>query len=347
MRHLLWPLALLYSIVSRIRNFAYDKKLFKSDSIKTPILSVGNITAGGTGKTPIIAEIIEWCMKENIKVGVISRGYKGNYSGVVKVNGADLEKGPEFYGDEPYMLALRYPNVPIYLCPQRVRAAQALETHEQVDFIVADDAFQHRQLQRSYDLVVLDMMEPLENYLPLPVGRARESLSSLHRAQFVVLNKVNLGTAENLVSMVKLLNQSWSDRGNIPNPRIVESKYGLLRILKPDFPEVIWMKSSEPVMLLSGIGNPKSFEKMMQQEGISFSHHFILPDHAEYSLQTVKNILESQRSCGAKQILTTEKDFVKLRQYPDLASPLWVAKLGVQFSESAEGMYAILRRDLR
>lgn len=347
MRRILWPLAWLYAFITKARNFFYTERFFDIESVDTPILSVGNITAGGTGKTPIIAELIEWCTEQEIKVGVISRGYKGSFQGVVKVEPKQTGKGANYYGDEPFMLARRYPQVPIYLAAKRIEAARRLEKNEAVDLIIADDAFQHRKMGRTYDVVVIDMTEPMENYLPLPVGRAREPMESTRRSHFIILNKVNLGRASDLIIVLKALNRCWKGMGESEKPRLIESTYSLKKIVKPDSPEVLWMKSSDPVLLVSGIGNPQSFEKMMNDEGITYTQHLILPDHYKYDEATVSVIQEKMKSSGATQIVTTEKDYVKLKEFAELAEPLWVAQLGVRFSESVKEMYEVLGRDLR
>ncbi|MCB0357639.1 MAG: tetraacyldisaccharide 4'-kinase, partial [Bdellovibrionales bacterium] len=189
----------LYSSVLKFRNYSYDNKIFKIHQVTKPVISIGNLTVGGTGKTPIVDHLLYWTRAKGIKAGVVSRGYGGSYDGVKKV---PLTADPNIYGDEPCMLAMRNIDTPIYVCADRVHAANTLIGNEKVDVVIADDAFQHRRLYRDLDIVVVDLLEPKENYSSLPFGRAREPIQSMKRADVIILNKANLVT-EQQVKLIK------------------------------------------------------------------------------------------------------------------------------------------------
>ena len=218
------PLSLVYSSVMRARNWSYDSWLKPSPQFSVPVISIGNLTVGGTGKTPFVDHLLQWCRSQNIVAGVISRGYGGNFSGVKRV---DAKDNPEKVGDEPWMLFQRHLQTPIYVCADRVQAArELLIQNPSVNLIIADDAFQHRRLYRDMDIVILDMMESQENYLVLPEGRARESFQGLLRANFVILNKINLAPAEYSLQVKEELKSI-----DFPEENILESHYHPHQIL--------------------------------------------------------------------------------------------------------------------
>ena len=193
MNLILAPFSFLYSQVMALRNLLYDRDVLPTFEVGIPIVSVGNLTLGGTGKTPLICELVAWALENKLHPGVVSRGYRGQVRGVelVTPNG-----DPSYFGDEPVMIASRFANVPVYVGADRVAAVKKMIEHQKVDIIFADDAFQHRRLGRKADIVVVDCTEAISNYRVVPVGRARENVRGLDRADFIILNKVNLATPE-------------------------------------------------------------------------------------------------------------------------------------------------------
>lgn len=159
------PLSYLYRKVMDLRNDLYDKDVINVHQFQIPIVSVGNLTLGGTGKTPIICELISWAREQGLKPAMISRGYKGNVSGVTKVNPAG---SPEDFGDEPFMVANKFKDIPVYVSPNRVAGVEQILKAEDVKIIFADDAFQHRRMGRVLDILVIDCSEKIENYQVIP-----------------------------------------------------------------------------------------------------------------------------------------------------------------------------------
>ncbi|MCB0411698.1 MAG: tetraacyldisaccharide 4'-kinase [Bdellovibrionales bacterium] len=327
MNWIMRPLSHLYSGVMWTRNWVFDQQILKSQEVSVPVLSVGNLTTGGTGKTPMVALLIRELEKRNIRVGIVSRGYKGNFKDYVEV---DLHQPWEIFGDEPTMLKQQFPKVPICLSPRRVRAAQELTKNHQVDLIVADDGFQHRILQRNLDIVLFDATVPMSTYQVLPEGRLREPLSSLKRAQWMVVTKWNL-----LSESEKEQKQAWFDR---------LADVWKIKWLKADLQSVEWVdwegeRVSNPdpdkSALLSGIGNPLAFEASVRMLlGSAPAKHFVFEDHHHFKASEVQNIVAQLKS--NTKVLTTEKDMVRLREFEELRSCLLALKTEMTLGGSTD-----------
>ncbi len=317
----------------RARNWLYDRQIWQSQGVSVPVVSVGNLTLGGTGKTPIICELLRWAIENKLNPAVISRGYKGKYeSSVARVPvGAD----PASFGDEPTMIADRFPDVPVYVGRDRVTVArQLLSENPNVKVIFADDAFQHRRLRRDLDIVVVDCMEPIHNYSVVPAGRGRESAQALRRADCVVLNKVNLVPPERKQEVIEFIDRTIGGR-EIP---VIESEYYVGRLIRLDNHETVEPRAFESVTLVSGIGNPQAFETLIGKN-FAVKKHFVYRDHHKYSRSEVQKILAISRGYNVKRILTTEKDAVKLRPLAHESDLFWQAELRPKLSLRVKWLY--------
>ncbi len=283
-----------YSSVMSLRNYAFDKDLIKSIKFNKPIISVGNLSMGGTGKTPMVALLIESFQEKGLKVGVVSRGYGGRYKGVDKVKPGAITQ----YGDEMSMLNERYPDTPIYVCKKRTVAIKELIAKEAVDIVIADDAFQHRYFKRDVDVVLMDSTDARLGVFPS--GRLRESLEGLKRADFVVITRSNEINKEGLYQKIspylKEENIFWAKT-------TVSNIYSFSGVVAEP------LKSS-PIVLLSGVGNPESFEKTAKSFSVDFDSHKIFRDHYSYKQD---DILKIESANPEASILCTEKDFIKLK----------------------------------
>lgn len=202
----------------------------------------GQPHSGGTGKTPVIAALIEWAIQSGYRPGVVSRGYGRQSYGVQAVHADD--ESAERFGDEPTMLKKQFVNVPIYVGADRVQAAMQLVSEHPVNLIFADDAFQHRKLKRDIDIVLIDATAPTSDYHPLPWGMARESFESLRRAQFVILTKVNLASSDNLKFIENKLSAVNGDFKTIRADYLVTSELNDL---------------SACCFVVCGLGRPEAF----------------------------------------------------------------------------------------
>lgn len=304
-------LSWIYEAISKIRNVSYDKQIFKSYKVERPVVSIGNITVGGTGKTPVVDHILKWSQKVQIPVGVVSRGYGGNYEGIKKV---PSDADPHIYGDEPSMLAFRNLNTPIYISKDRVAASRKLIKNELVKLIIADDAFQHRKLFRDLDILIVDLLEPIKNYGVLPFGRARESLKSMARANFVILNKANLVSPEQLNNVAIFLKPYCNK-----HCQFISGEYKAGKII-PIFGERTY--STPDFLLVCGIGRPSSFAALAKLNNLNVVQNIVYKDHHKYSLSDIKKIQEQAKSFKVKNILCTQKDAVKLKNLIKNPTPL-------------------------
>lgn len=346
---LLWPLAVLYAAIVGLRGFAYHNRWLKSFSVDAPVLSIGNLTAGGTGKTPLTALIVSELQKRDCRVGIVSRGYGGKVKGVERVAFAESASGvATYFGDEPTWYARNFPKVPVYVGPDRVSVAKAMLRAEDIQFIVADDAFQHRRLRRSIDIVVIDATEPRWHYRSLPLGRLREGFSSLRRAHVVFLTKVNLASREQV---------EWLDeRIRASNSRLpVYKMESAIRCFVPLAP-LGFEKRAESfsfaprelrgrrLLLVSGIGRPSTFEQLVreQTEG-EILEHVIFRDHHEYSEDDRVALEKKAMELKADLIVVTEKDAVKLESWKPRVSCL-VSRLEVRPLDDLGAFYEDIRR---
>lgn len=348
-----WPLSVLYSAVMRVRNWLYDSGILKSHSFHRPIISIGNLTAGGTGKTPLTAYLIEELLKRRKRVGVISRGYGGEVRGSeeVKVDpDADSGRKASFeaagrYGDEPTWLALRFfKKVPVFVGRDKVKTAETLLSKHNVDLILADDAFQHRRLARSLDIVVIDASEPRWHYRSLPLGRLREGFRSLKRAQVVFLTKVNLVEDYRLTEIRQIL-QSYQKRFQF---KIIEMESTISHFVPLNDDPGKTLKCTDlagkKVLLVSGIGRPETFLTLVNQAtGAEIADYLIYPDHHDYMGNALTTITDRQRELGVDAILMTEKDAVKLKGCL-LKSPCFVSQLVSRPVSEIESFYDAVDR---
>ncbi len=339
MKYLTAPFSMLYSQVMRWRNQAYDSGKLATFHFPVPVVSIGNITVGGTGKTPILCELVRWALVSQMKPAIISRGYRGRFSGVVRV---PLDGDASFYGDEPSMMARRFPEVPVYVGSDRTAVMTELLQKEHVNVVFADDAFQHRRLGRQLDVVILDATENLANYTVMPQGRAREEIQGLRRAHLLILNKINLITPDQKQQLYDFLEKKLGT----PLPEIVESEYYVHEIQSLKTGERLPPKSQEKVCLISGVGNPRAVETLIKRH-FDLQKHFTFADHHPYTETEIDGVNAQARKLALSKILLTEKDAVKVEHLNVEKKDLWKTVLTVKLSLRAKSLYEKIERLVR
>ena len=311
---LLAPFSWIYTLIILIRHKLFDLKVLSSVEYDIPIVCIGNITVGGTGKTPMAEALIRHLNSE-YKVGVLSRGYKRRTRGYFEV-----ESTSSFLksGDEPKQMKLKFPNIVVSVCADRREGiARMRREHPELSLIILDDAFQHRYVEPWTSLVLMDYTRPVYRDHMLPWGNLRDSLSQLERARFIVVNKCPDTITALDMRMIT---------GNIqlyPYQRLFFTK------IKSVSPKAIFEEGKlstvyhgRNVLLMSGVGNPKSFE-IEAAKRYSVVGHLIYRDHYAYRKSDIKRLISTLATCPSDTVvLVTEKDYVKLKSRKNIPERL-------------------------
>jgi tetraacyldisaccharide 4'-kinase len=305
---LLTPFSWLYGLIIIIRNWFFDAGILTAERIGAQVYSVGNITVGGTGKTPIVSNIVTHLLDDGMRPAVISRGYRRKSSGTVVVSdGKNILVTVEDSGDEPMMLAERFRNVVVIVDSNRVRAARRAVDEFGVNVIVLDDGFQHRYLQRDKNIVLIDSNISPNDIKMIPAGYRREPISSLRRADSVVFTKVENKNIQNLLERNII-----ESKKNVFTSSVVVK--GLRNVANGIIQSVDILKGHS-VIAFSGIAKPENFLKSLQSVHADVKEFMTFRDHHAFSERDIEKILAIRHRHNAEIIITTEKDGVRLKKH--------------------------------
>ena len=279
---LLTPLSLIYRVIISLRRSAYKFGILRSTRVPVPVIVVGNITVGGTGKTPLVAWLAGYLRGKGYKPGIISRGYGGTASSWPQQVRPDSD--PAVVGDEAVLLATKT-GCPMSVAPDRVAAATALTTHSVCDVILSDDGLQHYALQRDIEIAVIDGVRRFGSGYLLPAGPLREPVSRLQGIDLVVIN--GLGSEQEHPLRMK--------QGEAHN------------LLDTDKVSALHDFHCQTVHAVAGIGNPERFFRSLQQAGLQLETH-TFPDHFPFQPDDI-------RFGDGRPVIMTEKDAVKCRHF--------------------------------
>jgi tetraacyldisaccharide 4'-kinase len=330
-----FPMYLILKVISGFyfwghcfRLWAYRFGLFPTHKLDCRVISVGNLTLGGTGKTPVVMMIAETLRGNGHKPGILTRGYGGNSKKEVNVvcDGKNVLLSPEVAGDEAVMMAERLKNVPILTGSDRYQTGRYAIEHFGVDTIILDDGFQHLGLKRDTNILLFDHQRPFGNGQLFPAGELREPKREARRADLVCVTRYSgsnypPGIGEQVSK-------------GMP---IVKSTLRLDSLLKLDSNEVLEAKNlrGQPVAAFCGIANPEDFRRILEQIRARVVDYHPFPDHHEYTSADLRAIEETARRVGAKYILTTEKDAVKLNPN-SFSLPAYKVSLDMEILEGRE-----------
>ena len=299
LRKLLFPLSLLFKFIQEVRNLLYDLNIIANTKFNIPTISVGNLSMGGTGKTPMVEYLLSNLLIK-YKIGILSRGYKRKSNGFLKLNEySDIS----VVGDEPFIIQKTFPDSNVYVCEDRVTGIQNILKNDELDFIILDDAFQHRKLKTTLNIMLSSFSKPFYNDYIFPVGDLRESRLSYKRANIIIITKCPANLSQNEMNDIKLKINPLEDQ-----------KIFFTTILYKDI--LFGNKSlninsiiNKEILLVTGIAETDSIIRYLNSRSIKFKH-LEYSDHHHYSNNDINNILKLSRN---SLVLTTKKDYYKLK----------------------------------
>ncbi len=323
LRIVLFPFSILYGIITYARNVLYDKGIFKSTFFQQPTICVGNLSVGGTGKTPHIEYLIR-LLKNDYKIATLSRGYRRKSKGYIL---ADENSTSETLGDEPLQFYLKFgKDIAVAVDENRVEGVQNLIREVNPDIILLDDAFQHRAIQAGYSILLTPFDDLFTDDFILPAGNLRESRNGVKRTNIVVVTKCPIGLS--LMSKNNIINKI----NNLSKVKVyfsfIEYDTKIYGQKELDL-EVI---NEKKIVLLTGIANPKLMVEYLKSK-TEIINHFAFPDHYNFTEKDVRSIKEKAKN---KLILTTEKDYMRLKQFELLSENLYYLPIKIKLDKPEE-----------
>lgn len=302
-------LSTIFAAGVNIRNALYDRRMFKVNRLARPVVSIGNISVGGSGKTPFAIALGEILKQKGIAFDVLSRGYRRKSSTIALV---DPEGEPQQFGDEPLLIARKL-QAPVVVGANRYQAGLWAEKNLDTKLHLLDDGFQHRRLHRDFDIVMLPASDLHD--LPLPLGRLREPVASLHRADAVVMpddaSEQDLALAR---SCMKEPHNLWKARRVLETGRIAGK-----------------------AVAFCGIARAKQFFSQLTSLPVELSATIAFSDHHHYSSRDINRLLKTKAESGAECFVTTEKDLINLGALAARLQPLHVARLRLELDGRLAG----------
>lgn len=337
----MWLLRFLsvpYGLVVRARAWLYAVGWFPTWTLPCRVISVGNLTAGGTGKTPVVIWLVQSLLLRGLRVGVLSRGYK-RQSGeefLLVSDGKAVLAGPAEAGDEPHLIAARCPGAVVVVGADRYRAGQWVLSRFPLDCVVLDDGFQHLALHRDVNLLLVDASAPRDLGALLPAGRLREPLTAAARATLVLMTRVDQVRQQATVAeMVGVL-------GCKEQPILVRFQPDLFVDVASGAAQGLEDVRGRSILLFSGIGNSDSFRATMSGLGVSVVDEVQFPDHYDYRNGDLERINDQARRCGAQLLVTTEKDAVKVAPLLRPGDRVLALRLGMDIVDGRERMERVV-----
>lgn len=317
LRLILFPFSFLFWLIVLIRNKFYEWKIFKQIKLKVPVISIGNIKTGGTGKTPFTIYLAEFLLSKKLKIAIVSRGYKKESGNELFIaEGKDNYPSLDMLGDEPFLIFNRLKaisqNFILASGGDKSEMAKLIAEKYKPDAIIIDDGFQHRKLFRDIDIVLTENSEDIMDKIMLPAGNLRESKASLKRASLIVKNnKAQLIELNDSIS-IRYVNKGYFDVNGIK------------------------MQLDNAVYTLSGIANPHSFYSLINRDKINILRKFEFADHYSFKEDELEKLFTGIDS--EKVIVTTEKDFVKLKSLDSIMNKYKIVylKIDIEFKKGKD-----------
>ncbi len=335
--------AVPYRMLSRFRRRAYQRDWLQQYHLPKPVVSVGNLTVGGTGKTPLVIWLAHQLYTKGLRVAILSRGYgrQGSSQNVMVSDGKGCVKDWRVAGDEPWMIAQNCPWAIVAVGPDRHRLGQWVLEQMDCDYFILDDGYQHMSLYRDVDVLLFDTTDLPGISDVLPEGRLREPLDGITGAEAFVFTR-----ADSLSSIQPVRERLEDSLGHVISPIIVKSGLNQIQHLVTGEVRTVDVLLKTPLMVISGIGNPKSFCHMLMRDGFDVHEEIQFSDHCAYGQNEVDLIRKKMEQFNRAIVVTTEKDAVKLREWFTEDDPFFVINMTIEFLAGEDHLRHLLEHSL-
>jgi tetraacyldisaccharide 4'-kinase len=325
----------VYAIAVAVRNWMFDKGLFKVNKVDATVISVGNLTFGGSGKTPLVIYLLNLIKQQGLKVGVLSRGYGRTSKGYLLVSdGKNIYSSVDRCGDEIYQTVTEC-EIPGAVAEKRVKGARRLISETGIKIIVLDDAFQHRWIYRDINLLVVEQKFLLSrNFLVknlIPTGDLREPLNSIKRADVVVINRKFSPVEKIPDDLIRYFEGKNLFLASYKAIGFVDIK----RKIDHSLEEFVGQKS----LVVSGIANPFSLLNVLNQNRVNTENRMVFRDHKNYSNKEIQSIRKKFYNTNSHSVITTQKDAVKLVKFSKEFDDIDIFYLKIKIEMSDEGSF--------
>ena len=311
-RNLLWPLSLLYGVGVRARVWLYANRWFKQKRLNATVISVGNLTVGGTGKTPMVIWLAEKFLSDGKRVAILSRGYRGAIG----------------TSDEIELMKFRLRGrVSFGVGKNRFAEGHRIESQQSIDVFLLDDGFQHLQLARDLNILLMDASRPLAGELLLPAGRLREPVAAMSRANLIIFTRAE--TASGTLEAIGKLDQ-------YPVFAASTRLLGFRRFGGEITPLSVNEIGPGPFFAFCGLGNPDAFFRDLENWGLAVCGQAIFPDHHRYTQRDILEVKRAGKQAGANALVTTEKDAQNLGALKFEETPIYVAVIDLIVTPEAD-----------
>ena len=342
--------SLIYGQLVNLKLSMYHIGWFKKERLTCFVISLGNVTVGGTGKTPTAQHLAREIRDMGYRVAILNRGYRAKWRGAVGIvsDGHALKMDAETAGDEAFMLAKHLPNVPVLIGPERAVTGRYAIEHFGAQVAILDDGYQHWQLERDMDILLVDAVNVFGNGYLLPRGTLREPLSHIDRADVCLMTKVDQaapGAIEYIWETFRSYNQDGLILESIHQPRQFVRLADWYEDIAAGGVPVTELKGKK-VLAVSAIGNPASFEQTLADLGIEIVESMRYPDHHDYGEKDMAEVLYRAETLGVEAIIITEKDAVKVPGDVVRAKwriPMYVISVEVTFQKGQEAFFSTLK----
>ncbi|MCX5853081.1 MAG: tetraacyldisaccharide 4'-kinase [Deltaproteobacteria bacterium] len=334
-------LSFLYRSTVGLRNRLYDLGIIKQERLPCKVISIGNITVGGTGKTPMVIMLANFLKEKGYRPAVLSRGYGGKAKSPVNIvsDGAHTLMGHVEAGDEPVLIAKSTEGIPVLTGPKRTLTGRIAIENLGADILILDDAFQHRRIFRDVDIVLLNRGKPFGNGFLLPGGPLREPPEALKRADFIIWKDSSLDGRY----------PKFQEQGIDKFLPVLSGYLKPKAVVRGNAGEVVPVEyiKGKKICAFAGIGSPETLAETIESIGGVVVSSLPFPDHCRYTSTNISDIQKKASATGAEIIMTTEKDGIRLTDFPDFLKDIFVLRVEMEMLPSRDAFEEMMLEELK